>query len=115
MLFMCIVYEEERALNELSIEEWHAIRQETLSYVDLLKSKGQLIDARPLQSARTASTLRVRGGKLSVVDGPFAETKEQIGGFFLLEAHNQEEAIALASRWPGARIGRSRCARWKTG
>lgn len=105
MTFMCIAYEEEQKLNALSREQWHALRQETLSYVELLKNSGQLIAAHPLRSARTASTVRVREGKLSVTDGPFAETKEQIGGFFMIEAADKDAAIALASRWPGARIG----------
>jgi hypothetical protein len=105
MTFMCMAYEEEAKLNELSPEEWQALRHETLSYVEVLKTSGHLIAAHPLRSARTASTLRVRGGALSVLDGPFAETKEQIGGFFLIDAADKEEAIALASRWPGARIG----------
>jgi hypothetical protein len=105
MKFMCMAYEEEQKLNELSVPEWHALREETLSYVERLKASGHLIDAHPLQSARTASTLRVRHGKVTVTDGPFAETKEQLGGFFLVEAGSKEEALDIASRWPGARIG----------
>ena len=65
----------------------------------------RLILAQPLQSARKAATLRVRQGALSVVDGPFAETKEQIGGFFLFEASSFPEAIEVAAKWPSARIG----------
>jgi hypothetical protein len=58
-----------------------------------------------LQSARTAATLQVRNGKLAVTDGPFAETKEQLGGFFLIDARDLNEAIGLASKWPSARLG----------
>jgi len=58
-----------------------------------------------LQSARTATTLRVRDGKVAITDGPFIETKEQLGGYFLIEARDRDEAIAIASRWPGARFG----------
>ena len=105
MKFLCLAYEEERVLNALSETEWHAFRQETLDYVESLRTKGQLLDARPLQSARTASTLRVRNGTLSVTDGPFAETKEQLGGYFLIEASSVEEAMKIAAMWPSARLG----------
>ena len=105
MKFLCIAYEEEGKLNDLSEAEWHALRKETLEYVDGLRTRGRLITAHPLQSATTASMVRVRGGKLMVTDGPFAETKEQIGGFFLIEADDRDEAIRIAAAWPSARIG----------
>jgi hypothetical protein len=105
MKFLCLAYEEEAKLNALSQSEWQALRQETLEYVETLRAKGQLIDTRPLQSATTASTVRIRGGRLSVTDGPFAETKEQIGGFFLIEAGDLDEALRIAAQWPSARIG----------
>lgn len=105
MKFLCLAYEEQRKFDELSTEEWQAIRQETLDYVEALRSSGQLLDARPLQSATTASTLRIRNGKLSITDGPFAETKEQIGGFFLIEAKDLDEALRIAAKWPSARVG----------
>lgn len=105
MKYMCIAYEEERKLNELLESEWQALRQETLDYVDALRKSGRLITAHPLQSATTASTVRVREGKLVVTDGPFAETKEQIGGFFLIEASDFDEALQIAAKWPSARIG----------
>jgi hypothetical protein len=75
MKYLCLAYEEEQALNGLSASEWQALRKETLDYVQSLRDSGRLLDARPLQSARTASTLRIRNGELSVTDGPFAETK----------------------------------------
>jgi hypothetical protein len=105
MKYLCIAYEEERKLNELSRSEWQALRQETLDYVEALRKRGGLLITHALQSATTASTLRVRSGKLSVTDGPFAETKEQIGGFFLIEARDLQEAIEIAAKWPSARIG----------
>lgn len=105
MKFLCLAYEEQRKFDELSTEEWQAIRQETLDYVEALRSSGQLLDARPLQSSTTASTLRIRNGKLSITDGPFAETKEQIGGFFLIEAKDLDEALRIAAKWPSARVG----------
>jgi hypothetical protein len=105
MKYLCIAYEEEGKLNELSKSEWQALRQETLDYVESLRKRGRLIVTHALQSATTASTVRVRNGKLSVTDGPFAETKEQIGGFFLIEARDFREAVELAASWPSARIG----------
>lgn len=105
MKYLCIAYEEERKLSELSAGEWQALRQETLDYVETLRKSGCLIVTHALQSATTASTVRIRGGKASVTDGPFAETKEQIGGFFLIEASDLQEAIKIASKWPSARIG----------
>jgi len=105
MKYMCIAYEEERKLNELSEGEWQALRQETLDYVETLRKSGSLIVTHALQSATAASTLRIRNGQLSVTDGPFAETKEQIGGFFLIEANGFREAIEIAAKWPSARIG----------
>lgn len=105
MKYLCLAYEEEQKLNDLTESEWHALRRETLEYVEALTRNGQLIDARPLQSARYASTVRVREGKPTVTDGPFAETKEQLGGFFLVEAADFEEALQIASKWPSARIG----------
>jgi hypothetical protein len=75
------------------------------AYNDELRQKGQLIAVQRLQSVDTATTVRVRNGKLSTTDGPFAETKEQLGGFFLIEARDLNEALQIASRLPGARLG----------
>lgn len=105
MRFLCLAYEEERKLNELSRTEWHALRQETLDYVETMQRSGRLILTLPLQSATTASTLRVREGKAMVTVGPFAETREQIGGFFLIEAADLQEALRIAAEWPSARLG----------
>lgn len=105
MKYLCMAYEEESKLDALSQSEWTALRAETLNYVDELKKGGYLIAAEPLQSVRTAATVRVRNGKISITDGPFAETKETLGGFFLIEARDMNEAIQVASRWPSARLG----------
>lgn len=105
MKFLCLAYEEERKLNELSESDWHALRKETLDYVDALRKSGRLIATQALQSATTASMVRIRNGQLTVTDGPFAETKEQIGGFFVIEATDLQDAIQAAARWPSARIG----------
>jgi hypothetical protein len=105
MKYLCLAYEEEAKLNALSRQEWEVLRAETLSYVESLDSSGRLIVTEALQSARTAATVRVRHGSPSVTDGPFAETKEQLGGFFLIEAADLNEAIQVASKWPSARLG----------
>jgi hypothetical protein len=105
MKFMCIAHEEERKLNQLSRVEWQALRQETLDYVETLRKQGRLIITQALRSATTGSIVRIRNGELSVTDGPFAETKEQIGGFFLIEASDLQEAIKVAAKWPSAAIG----------
>ena len=105
MKFLCLAYEEERKLNQLSKADWHALRQETLDYVASLRRQGQLIVTHALKSAATASTVRIRSGQRSVTDGPFAETKEQLGGFFLIEANDFQGALEVAAKWPSAAIG----------
>ena len=105
MKFLCLAYEEEAKLNALSEGEWHALRQEVLEYVESLRQSGTLLSTHALQSARTSATVRVREGRVSVMDGPFAEAKETIGGFFLVEAADREEALRIAAGWPSARIG----------
>jgi hypothetical protein len=105
MKYICLAYEEEDLLNALTKEEWFALRDETLTYVDELKTRGNLVTAEPLQSVRKAATVRVRSGKMQLTDGPFAETKEQLGGFFLINARDLNEAVQIASRWPSARLG----------
>jgi len=105
MKYLCLACEEERTLNELSQPEWQALRKATLDYVESLRDGGRLIATHPLQSATLAKTVRIRNGKVSVTDGPFVETKEHIGGYFLIEARDLEEAIQIASKWPSARFG----------
>src|SRR5262245_54755433 len=100
MKYLCLAYEEQRILDNLNEADWQALRQETLDYVESMRARGHLIDAKPLQSATTAVTVRVRNASTAVTDGPFAETKEQIGGFFLIEASDLNEAIRLAAAWP---------------
>jgi hypothetical protein len=105
MKYICLAYEEEEKLNALSKPQWDSLREETLNYLEELRKRGHVIAAEALQSVRTAATVRVRGGKVSMTDGPFAETKEQLGGFFLIDARDLNEAIQIASRWPSARLG----------
>jgi hypothetical protein len=105
MKYLCLAYEQEATLNALSRAEWAVLRRETLDYVEALRKSGRLLAAEPLQSPRKAVTVRVRHGEPSVTDGPFAETKEHLGGFFLIDAKDLDEAIAIATRWPSARLG----------
>ncbi len=105
MKYLCLAYEEEEKLSRLSPSEWETLRGETLAYVEILRKTGHLISTHALQSVRTAATVRVRDGGPSVIDGPYAETKEQLGGFFLIEARDFDEAVALAAGWPSARLG----------
>ena len=105
MKYLCLAYEEEHTLNALSRSEWEELRAETLTYLDELNKNGYVISAEALQSTRAAATVRVRSGKLSITDGPFSETKEQLGGFFLINARDLNEAIKVASKWPSARLG----------
>lgn len=105
MKYLCLAYEAEETFSNLSQQEWHELRRETLDYVESLDKSGHLIFTRALQSATKGKIARVRGGKTMITDGPFAETKEQIGGFFMIEAADWEEALRIATNWPSARLG----------
>jgi hypothetical protein len=105
MRFMFAIYHDERVLDALSEGEMQALVDSALDYTDELRRSGHYIASDALQRPRTARTIRVQGGKVSTSDGPFAETKEQIGGFFLVEAKDMDEACAIASRFPPARVG----------
>ena len=105
MKYLCLAYEEEITFNTMSDSEWEALRGETLAYLEELRNNGHIVSAEALQSVRNAATVRVRDGKLSITDGPFAETKETLGGIFLINARDLNEAIQVASRWPSARLG----------
>ena len=105
MKYLCLAYEQERTLDTLSSDEWGALRQATLDYVADLRRTGRLLVTHALQSVDNATTVRVREGRLSTTDGPFAETKETLGGFFLIEAADLDEAIDVAAKWPSATFG----------
>ncbi|HMP90579.1 MAG TPA: YciI family protein [Kiritimatiellia bacterium] len=105
MKYACLCYDEEAKIKAMTATEWEGIVREVYAYNEELRSKGKLIAAQALQPVASATTVRVRSGKVSTSDGPFAETKEQLGGFFLIEASDLNEAIQIASRLPGARIG----------
>ena len=86
-------------------QEWHDLNQQCIAGVERLTAEGKYITGQPLQPVMTATTVRVRNGETLITDGPFAETKEQLAGFYLLEATDLDDAIRLASRIPPARLG----------
>jgi hypothetical protein len=100
--YMLLIYGDERALNETEREQ---CCQESVELARQIDSAGQYLAAAPLQPTSTAASVRVREGKRLVTDGPFAETREQLGGYFLIEAADLDEAIAIAARIPMARRG----------
>jgi hypothetical protein len=102
MKYMLLIYLDEQALNETERQECYA---ESTQLAQQLHSSGQYLAANPLHSTAMATSVRVRGGKRLVTDGPFAETREQLGGYFLIEANNLDEAIGIAGRIPMARKG----------
>ena len=99
---MMLVYLEENALDEKEREECY---HESVGLTHELKAKGQFLAAAPLQPVATATSVRVRDGRRLVTDGPFAETREALGGYFLVEARDLDDALAIAARIPGARRG----------
>ena len=98
MKYLCLVYLDEKRLDELPDSD-------CLEYDTALRESGHCLASEALQSVQTATTVRVRNGKTSVTDGPFAETREQLAGFYLIEAQDLNEAIQLAARIPPAQVG----------
>ena|SRR5579885_1760476 len=105
MKYLILCCHEEKKSDSMSKSECATLVDETLAYCDTLQKSGHLIASEPLESVQTAMTVRVRDGKRSLTDGPFAETKEQVGGFFLINARDLNEAIEVASKFPSARLG----------
>ena len=98
MKYLCLVYLDEKRLGELP-------DQDCVDFDTSIRKSGHCIASEALQSVQTASTVRVRDGKVSITDGPFAETKEQLAGFYLVDAKNLDEAIQIAAKIPPARVG----------
>ena len=105
MKYLCLVYAEEEKIAALPGGDWDALVAENLKLCEELRESGHYVSASPLDSVRTAVTVRVRNRALSTIDGPFAETKEQLGGYYLIEARDLDEAVQVAGRIPGARLG----------
>jgi hypothetical protein len=102
MKYLLLIYMGENAMDESERE--HCYKESTQLAQDL-HSKGRYLAANPLQPVATATSVRVRDGKRHVTDGPFAETREQLGGYFLIDAKDLDEAIGIAARIPGAKVG----------
>jgi hypothetical protein len=105
MKFMLLCYDSEAKWKELGEATLHAAMKEAVALTHELHAKGQYRIASPLESVTTAKSVRVRDGNMLITDGPFAETREQLGGFYVIEAKDQAEAVAIAARHPGARFG----------
>ena len=105
MRYVLSIYENEKAWESLSENESKQVMGEYFSFTDSIRSSGNFVAGEALQPTATATTVRIRDGKRLTTDGPFAETREQLGGFYLIEAANLDEAIAIASRIPAARMG----------
>jgi hypothetical protein len=105
MKYLCLVYADEAKVTGMPQNEIDALIDETVANNEELQASGQLILAQALEHVTEATTVRVRNGKLSATDGPFAETNEQLGGFVFIEATDLNEAIQIAGRIPSARIG----------
>lgn len=105
MTYLCLVYFEPSAMEALNKSEKTTLDRDSLAYDRELEGSGHFIVANALQPVNTARTVRVRRGKVSQTDGPFAETKEHLGGFILINAANMDEATEVASKIPMARVG----------
>lgn len=105
MKYMVLIYIDEQLMQALPEGKFDQMMRGCLHHADELRDSGCLLDAQQLEAPATAKTLRVRHGTTSVVDGPFAETKEYLGGFNLIEADNFEEAVRIAKEFPWAAVG----------
>jgi hypothetical protein len=105
MQYLLLIYDAETEWAKMSQAEQGKMYEEYMQFTSDIKNKGNHLAGHQLQPIATATTVRVRNGKRLTTDGPFAETKEQLGGFYMIEAKNLDEAIELASRIPSARVG----------
>jgi len=105
MRYLCLIYSEEKRLATAAKADMDAMLTEYGAFTDEIKKSGKYLAGEGLQATTTATTVRIRNGKLSTTDGPFAETKEQLGGFYLITAKDLNDAIQVAGRIPGAKIG----------
>jgi hypothetical protein len=105
MKYLCLIYSDESARATWSEADMKAVMGEYFQFTSDIKNSGHYLGGEALQSVQTATTIRIRNGKVSTTDGPFAETKEQLGGFYFIEARDLNDAIQVASRIPTARFG----------
>ena len=105
MRYLCLIYDEEKKLAGMSEKDSEAFMGEYFAFSDGIKKSGHYIGGEALQPVTTATTVRIRNGKVSTTDGPFAETKEQLGGYYLINARDLNDAIQVAAKIPSARLG----------
>ena len=105
MKYLCLIYENEKEWEKLPPAESEAIMNEYFAFTNDIQASGKLLGGEALRPTATATTVKVRNGKVSTTDGPYVETKEQLGGFYLIEANDLNEAIQIAGRIPSARFG----------
>ena len=105
MKYLCLIYYEEKTINAMTQAEWQSLNEECVACGEDLHAGGHMLAGNALHPTSTATSVRVRDGKALITDGPFAETKEQLAGFYMLDARDLNEAIQLASKIPPARLG----------
>lgn len=105
MQYLTLIYIDQDKIDALPEGEFDRLMHGCITHADELRADGKLLDSQKLEAPATARSLRVRGGKSSIVDGPFAETKEVLGGFNLIEAADMDEAMRIAAGFPWARFG----------
>ena len=105
MKYLCLIFDEEKTFATMPKSQLDALMDEYRDFGESLRKTGHYVNGSQLAPTSSASTVRVRNGKMSVTDGPFAETKEQLGGYYLIEAADLNEALQIASRIPSARMG----------
>jgi hypothetical protein len=105
MKYLCLIYDDESKMATMSESDANAFMGEYFAFTEGIKKSGHYLGGEALKPVNTATTVRMRNGKISTTDGPFAETKEQLGGFYLIEARDLNDALQVASRIPSARSG----------
>jgi hypothetical protein len=105
MRYLCLIYDDEKKVATMPENESNAFMGEYFAFTDGIKQSGHYLAGEALQPVLTATTVRVRNGKVGTTDGPFAETKEQLGGFYMIEARDLNDAIQVAAKIPSAKIG----------
>ena len=105
MKYLCLIYSDESKWQKMGPDDIASMMGEYNAFTESIKKSGHWLGGHQLQPTMTGTTVRIRNGKLSTTDGPFAETKEQLGGFYLIEAKDLNEAMQIGSRIPGAKVG----------
>jgi len=105
MKYLCLIYDEEKKFATMAKTEMDTLMGDYFAFTKDIRQSGHYLGGNDLEPTRSATTVRVRNGRTSTTDGPFAETKEQLGGYYLIEAKDLNEAIQVASRIPSAKLG----------